>query len=51
MSSLADEVLLLLEGPRQVLYILLFLLKINVHLLGLGPETSILIASNVILDL
>lgn len=51
MTCGVDEVLLLLEGPCQILDIFLFLLKVNVHLLGLGPETSILIASYVILDL
>ena len=51
MPGVVDEVLLLLEGSCQVLNIFLFLLKVYVHLLGLSPETSILIASNVILDL
>ena len=51
MTGGVDEVLLLLEWPSQVLDIFLFLLKVDVHLLGLGPEASILIASNVILDL
>ena len=51
MASGIDEVRLLLERPRQILYIFLLLLKVDVHLLGLGPETSILITSNVILNL
>ena len=51
MASRVDEVGLLLERPCQVFYIFLLLLKVYVHLLGLGSKSSVLIASNVVLDL
>ena len=50
-TSVADEVGLLLEGPCQVLYIFLLLLKVYIHLLGLGSKSRILIPSNVVLNL
>jgi len=49
--SLVEIVLLLLQGASQVFDVFLFLLKVYVHLLGLGPQPRVFVPSNVVLDL
>ena len=46
-----QKVGLLLQLSGQVLDVLLFLLQIDIHLLGLSAEACVLITRNVILDL
>ena len=42
---------LMLQLPRQVFNFLFFLAQIDVHLLGLGAQASVLVASNIVLNL
>ena len=50
-SSSMHEVSLVLQLPRQCLYVFLLLLEIDVHLLGLCAQTSVFIPRDVVLDL
>ena len=51
LSTSMQKVGLLLQLSGQVLDVLLFLLQIDIHLLGLSAEACVLITSNVILNL